>query len=102
MKIAQIQTITPGDPGSTDQSSDQSQSVLQPAASDDRPESARGNRVILDEQIQSVPQFEESKSIPTTTWYWLGAAVLLVIAFVAASSLYHKSQTDKFKNTPKK
>lgn len=100
IKLAQIDTITPGDSNSTGQSSSQSQSVLQPAAPDNRPESSRGKRVILDEQVQATPNFDEPRSIPTTTYYWLGAIGLIIVAFVVAASMYHRSKTEKFGDAP--
>lgn len=62
-----------------------------------KPEPARGTRVILDEQIQSSPKLDDSKAIPVTTYYWLGAIVLVIIACVAAASLYHKGKTNQSK-----
>lgn len=75
--------------------------LSQTTSTDNRPESSRGNRVILDEQVQPVPEPQASASIPAATWYWLGAVALVAVAVVVAASFYYKSNVnDRRKSRP--
>lgn len=93
-KLAQVQFIDP----SAEEEQAQTESLQTPTgqvptgSSNALPQTNKGNRVILDQEVQAVPKLEESKSVPVSTYYWLGAVVLLILAFVTAYSMYYKSK----------
>lgn len=64
---------------------------------DPRPAPVKGERVILDESVQSVPNIGQEKTISKETYYLLGALVLLIIAGLAIYSLYYKNNGAKIK-----